>query len=592
MIEQKIQELLKRKEFIVGYKDFDENGIEQLDNKSIYYQIYLIYQCHNYNLFQNRQTCDVKHPLNSGLLSIVNRFPEIEQLVSNIQNQLVLAKIYDFKSSFVLCNKDKGEESIAAFNTSANYFVDFILENEIHKDSCANLITGLINLFKHKYFKQLGEPRLSQLNSCISKLYSVNKICYTHLNSYESFTGKNNTNKRKLLLSPILDNFNDVYLECDIPFCLTLLDTYHDFFKDKISIAHLYNIKARCENNPDCYQRLKVVASKSPNTITGLVEFKADLERDIAESQKYWFNHVINHSITIQSPEIEELIKNMKNRYLEYLSTVNLDLSKKNTPMEKIYYLLSEFNDRLEAHHDTYFSSETQDFKNDILLDRGLIGILGFGDTWFKLGVIDKKLSGLEAQKQHVIHGYFDRLLNISNILFNSLNIEIKKDEQLKGYILELVNQNSFFEHRKKEILIATKMFLSNEQDLIYAAMFLLVPNLEFCFQRNIDNIGEIASTQKRNSKFSRHSRYMTDIVNNHNEMVQLGFKNYEICLFKTLFSNSEETKAGFNLRNDLMHGAIPLNDINLSFSRLLFFIMLHISNKFLTNETKDLILD
>ncbi|MBX9867750.1 MAG: DUF4209 domain-containing protein [Burkholderiales bacterium] len=208
--------------------------------------------------------------------------------------------------------------------------------------------------------------------------------------------------------------------------------------------------------------------------------------------------------------------------------------------------------------------------------------ILGFGNTWFKLNVIDKQLTGIEAKKQQLIFCYFENLLNFSNILFNALENEIKQNEQIKSVILSCTAQNSFFEHRKEETLIATKMFISNQPDLIYAAMFLFVPHLEFCFQRNIDNIGLVASTTKRNGEFSRHSRYMTDIVNNWDEMSQLGFENYEICLLKTLFSEPSEIKAGFNLRNDLMHGAIPLNNINLSFSKLLFFVSLHISRKFL----------
>lgn len=216
--------------------------------------------------------------------------------------------------------------------------------------------------------------------------------------------------------------------------------------------------------------------------------------------------------------------------------------------------------------------------------DRGVLDLLGFGSTWFKLGVIDKQLVGIEAQKQHVIFCYLDVLLNISNVLFNILNNQIQNDQQIRGYILRLINQNSFFEHRKEETLIVTKMFTSDEPDLIYTAMFLFVPNLEFCFQQNINNVGLVASTPRRNGEFSRHSRYMTDIVNNLDEMSQLGFENHEICLLKTLFSNSSETQAGFNLRNDLMHGAIPLSGISLSFSKLLFFMLLDISRKFLLN--------
>lgn len=579
MSEQKIQELFKRKEFIVGYKDFNENGIDQLDEKSEYHQIYLIHQF--ISLFQTKSIYESKTDLYAVLLNICSNFSKIEQRINNIQNKLMLAKIYDFKSFFVLCDKDTIRESIEAFKISANYFVDFILENEIHEHSCYDLITGLINLFKHKYFNQLKEPIISKLDDCISKLYTANKICYTHLNCYESFKDKE---KIERLLSPILDNFDDIYIACNISFFLTLIKTYFKFFKGKLSIENLYKMKSKCGNNPDCYQALKTIASKLPNVTTGLIEFKADLEKDIAKYQKYWFNHTVNNSITIQSSEIQESINNIEKIYLEFQSTVNLDLSNKNSPIEKFYYLLYAFNDFLKKQHNTYFNSETQDFKMEILSDRNISDLLGFCNTWFKPDVIDKKLCGIEAKKQHVILGYFNILQNISVILFNSLHVEIEKDVQLKGYILGLINQNSFFEHRKEETLIAAKMFISNQPDLMYAAMFLLVPNLELCFQRNIDNIGVVSSTQKRSSGFSRHSRYMTDIVNNCDEMMQLGFKDYEICLLKTLFSNSSETQAGYNLRNDLMHGAIPLNNISLSFSKLLFFILLHISRKFLTD--------
>ncbi|MBX9867751.1 MAG: hypothetical protein K2Y14_12640 [Burkholderiales bacterium] len=347
MSEQKIQELLRRKEFIVGYKDFDENGINQLDEKSGYYQIFLIYQF--IRLFQDKSVYKSKPYLDGVLLSkpdlygvllnICGKFSEIEQRINNIQNKLVLAKIYDFKSSFVLCDKEKTRESIEAFKISANYFVDFILEHEIHESSCYDLITGVINLFKHKYFNQLEESIISKLDDCISKLYTANKICYLHCCEAASLTDRQYKDKINQLLYPLISNFDNEILALDKFFLSILIKTYPNLFN--ITLDHLRLIKTDLvNNNPDAYQIIKTIASKLPNTTTGLIEFKAEVENDIAECQKYLFKHVINNSITIESPEIQECINNISKSINEYQSMVNLDLNNKNAPVEKICYLL------------------------------------------------------------------------------------------------------------------------------------------------------------------------------------------------------------------------------------------------------------
>lgn len=579
MSEQKILQLFNTNTY-VEYKDFLESGIYQLESTS-YFDIFQIYTC--LNLFKTYESESNENGYQKLLeIMAMAEFLNIEQHIPSIQNKLLLAKIYYFKSFFVLCNIDKARKSIEEFKTSANYFVGFILENEIHEHSCYDLITGVINLFKHKYFNQLEEPILSKLDDCISKLYTANKICYLDCCQAASLTDRQYKDKINQLLHPLISDFDNEILALDKFFLSTLIKTYPNLFN--ITLDHLRLIKTDLvDNNPDAYQIIKTIASKLPNTTTGLIEFKAEVENDIAECQKYLFNHISKTSIDFGDITKEsdcEMTKILE----EYQENINTELTEKKSPIEKICYLLSEFNNTTRSNYDFYFDSTTQDFKPEILPDRGVIDLLGFGDTYFKLNMIDKQLTGVEAQKQQLIFCYLDALLNISNVLFNALVNEIKNDQHLQECVCGLINQNSFFEHRKEETLIVTKMFTSNEQDLIYAAMFLLVPNLEFCFQQNINNAGLIASTTKRNGEFSRHSRYMTDIVNNWDEMSQLGFENYEICLLKTLFSEPSEIKAGFNLRNDLMHGAIPLSGISLSFSKLLFFISLDISRKFLLN--------
>jgi len=577
MSEQKILQLFNTNTY-VGYKDFLESGIYQLESTNYFY-IFQIYTC--LNLFKTYKPESNENGYQKLLeIMAMAEFLNIEQHIPSIQNKLLLAKIYYFKSFFVLCDRDKARESIEEFKTSANYFVDFILENEIHEHSCYDLIIGVINLFKHKYFNQLEESIISKLDDCILKLYTANKICYLNCCQAALLTDRQYKDKINQLLHPLISNFDNELLALDKFFLSILIKTYPNLFN--ITLDHLRLIKADLVgNNPDAYQIIKTITNKLPNTTTGLIEFKAELEKDIAECQKHWFNHISKNSIDF-GDIIKENNCEMTNILEKYQEDINTELTKKQSPIEKICYLLSEFNNTMSSSYATYFDSTTQDLKPEILPDRGVIDLLGFGDRWFKLGVIDKQLVGIEAKKQHIIFCYFNTLLNISNILFNALNSEIQKDQQIRELILGLIKQNSFFEHRKEETLIVTKMFTSNELDLIYTAMFLFVPNLEFCFQQNINNVGLVASTPRRNGEFSRHSRYMTDIVNNLDEMSQLGFENHEICLLKTLFSNSSETQAGFNLRNDLMHGAIPLSSISLSFSKLLFFISLVISRKFL----------
>lgn len=333
MSEQKIQELLERKEFIDGYKDFEENGIDQLNNESNYYQIYLIHQFTS--LFQDKSFYESK-PNFYVLLEISEKFSQIESLIGDIQNKLMLAKLYDFKSLFVLCEKNQTKEAINAFEISVNYFIDFILDNEIHESSPHDLIKGLINLFKHKYFNQLEESIISKLDDCISKLYTANKICYIHLNCYESFKDKD---KIKRLLSPILNNFDDIYLKCEMSFFLTLIKNYFNFFKDKISIANLQELKSKCGNNQDLYQIIKSIISKLPNTTTGLIEFKTELEKDIAECQKHWFNHIYKNSIDF-GDIIKENNCEMTNILGKYQENINTELTEKNLPLRKfvIYY--------------------------------------------------------------------------------------------------------------------------------------------------------------------------------------------------------------------------------------------------------------
>ena len=492
-----------------------------------------------------------------------HRFKEIKNIIGSIKNKYLLAKINYYESEFIL----EGRESIEKFKTSVTYFVDYIIDNRIESSGSARFIMPLMKLITHKYYgSNLDVEIKNRLDDCIKKLYNLDKTCYL---GWLKNT-KLNDEKLKKLLNPIIKNFDNEINGIPTLGLLPLLYLIYNNSKCfNINLNHLDVITTRVRNKiePNVCNRLdyfgilkKCVENIIPATEKSKI-LKKKLDEMIEDEHLIRSKSFSNFDIPIVTDEIQSHISAVKERLSSAIHKIGNNLD------EALKLLFVVFQDECSEwlgclNMKTEFSSK------DLF------------NTWcIKDNLIDKNLSGAESKKQDIINICFNNICSATNEIFDELIKFINLNSEAKQQLYELIKDKGFIKLRFEEFKICSDLFLGDMgRSGQYAGFYLLVPILEFCLQGRFNETDGMQSSKpksRNNLNVARQPRYLTDMANSTENLTKLGFSECQICLMKNLFSNADENTAGINIRNDLMHGSLPINDYTIGYAKLVYLLVL-----------------